>query len=121
MSAEMLREAAEVLRARASKATPGPWRSEHHGVKSADGEICRVSSTLGKYEPEAMNRHYIAAMNPDVGRALADWLDTAGADLWAHGPLCACGSGCHDCDDDAWQPHARRALDVARLILGDAS
>jgi hypothetical protein len=52
--------------------------------------------------------------------AVADWLDTAGADLWAHGPL-HCAEGCMECDDDLWMPHVRRALDVARAILGGAS
>lgn len=50
--------------------------------------------------------------------AVADWLDTAGADLWAYGPLCECGSGCHECDDAIWQPHVRRALAVARAYIG---
>lgn len=54
----------------------------------------------------------------DLDLALADWLDTAGSDLWAYGPLCECGSGCMSCDDSIWQPHARRALAVADLILG---
>lgn len=49
--------------------------------------------------------------------AVADWLDTAGADLWAHGPL-HCDNGCMECDDDLWAPHARRALAVARAYLG---
>lgn len=53
--------------------------------------------------------------------SVADWLDTAGADLWAHGPLCECFSGCHDCDDDVWQPHVRRALAVARAYLGESA
>jgi hypothetical protein len=52
--------------------------------------------------------------------SVADWLDTAGADLWAHGPLCECGSGCYDCDNDLWQPHVRRALAVARAYLGES-
>lgn len=54
----------------------------------------------------------------DLHLAVADWLDTAGADLWAHGPLCGCARGCHDCDDDMWQPHVRRALAVADAYLG---
>ena len=58
---------------------------------------------------EADARH-IAAWSPPVALAVADLLDTAGADLWAYGPLCECGGGCNDCDDSLWQPYARRAL-----------
>jgi hypothetical protein len=54
----------------------------------------------------------------EIHRAVAAWLDTAGADLWAHGPMCACDDGCGDCDDIAWMPHVRRALVVARAYLG---
>lgn len=46
--------------------------------------------------------------------AMSDWLHTAGADLWAHGPLCECGTGCDACDDNLWEPHVRAALAVAR-------
>lgn len=54
-----------------------------------------------------------------VALPLAAWLDTAGADLWAHGPL-HCADGCMECDDDLWMPHARAALAVARAYLGVA-
>lgn len=48
--------------------------------------------------------------------AIAAWIDTAAADLWAHGPLC-CAEGCMDCDDDLWAPHVRRALAASRAYL----
>ena len=51
-----------------------------------------------------------------VALAVAAWLDTAGADLWAHGPLC-CAGGCDECDDFMWQPHVRHALAVAHAYL----
>jgi len=51
----------------------------------------------------------------DTARALASWLNTAAADLWAHGPLC-CADGCDRCDDALWMPHVRRALAVARGV-----
>lgn len=57
--------------------------------------------------------------DPDFKLAVADWLDTAGADLWAHGPLCICGTGCDACDDNLWEPHARAALAVAGAVLGN--
>ena len=55
-------------------------------------------------------------LSPDAVTALADWLDTAGADEWAHGPHCQIE--CDDCDDDPRAPHVRRALHIARLING---
>jgi hypothetical protein len=63
---------------------------------------------------------HCAAWHPDAALAVADWLDAAGADLWAHGPLC-CADGCMECDDDLWAPHVRRALAVARAFLGSES
>lgn len=57
----------------------------------------------------------------DLIPAVADWLRTAGADLWAHGPLCYCDDGCMKCDDELWAPHVRRALAVARAYLGRSS
>lgn len=53
-------------------------------------------------------------------RAVADSLDTAGADLWAHGPLCCEGEhGCNECDGILWMQHVRRALAVARAYRGE--
>jgi hypothetical protein len=144
MSAELLRRAAEVLRERAASATPGPWRWEQYredlpylvgrggdpATYAYDTEVieanhsgecgCRSACYLG-LEVAHADRDYIATMHPGVGLALADWLDTAGADIWAHGPLCECGTGCDACDDNLWEPHARAALVVARLILGESS
>ena len=123
MSAELLRQAATILRERANKATPGPWRVTAEGSEgsriapdcSDKRERSRFIGIMnGRIQPEdGWNATYSATMHPAVGLALADWLDTAGADLWAHGPLCECGSGCFDCDDSLWQPHVRRALTVA--------
>lgn len=120
------------MRERAEAATPGPWWGEGvwwehwtdpegrqchtpfpivgHGSTGAD-VIARVAST-------DEDRHYIASWHPAVALAVADWLDTAGADIWAHGPLCECGTGCDACDDNLWEPHARDALAVARAYLG---
>lgn len=62
---------------------------------------------------------HIASWHPAVALAVADWLDTAGADLWAHGPLCCEAEyGCDECDGILWMQHVRRALTVARAYLG---
>lgn len=147
MSADELRQAAETLRKRVDAATPGPWTLIWDSCDCADGYGCSHGSWVHAIrfpvpvqEPirpggEVLSHHYesgvdevppetveyIATMHPGVGLALADWLDTAGADLWAYGPLCECGSGCHECDDSLWEPHVRRALTLARLINGGAS
>lgn len=55
-----------------------------------------------------------------VFRPLAAWLHTAGADLWAFGPL-HCEDGCGECDDHLWMPHVRHALRFARTYLGSPS
>lgn len=75
-------------------------------------------------EELAVLREAATAMRVETAQPfpeLADWLHTAGADLWAHGPLCECGDVCDACDDSLWQRHVRRALAVARAYLGRAS
>lgn len=72
---------------------------------------------------EMILRRAAALMREDADtrwHAVANWLDTAGADLWAYGPLC-CDDGCMECDDDLWRPHVRRAFAVARVYLGESS
>lgn len=103
MSTDTIRRAAARLRERATAASPY-WDLDVTGAFN------------GAFDT---TQKYLDTVSPAVGLALADWLDTAGADLWAHGPL-HCAEGCHDCDDDLWMPHARRALTLARLILGEA-
>lgn len=46
----------------------------------------------------------------------AEWLNTAGADWWAHGGP-HCPEGCEECDDDLLAPHLRRALAAASAYL----
>ena len=130
MSADRLREAAAVLRERAEAATPGPWEADGGEISQhwsrpepwqpvASGEVacmayCYGGSARGIDRDE--DAAYIAMMHPPVALALADWLDVAGADEWAHGPHCL--TPCYDCDDDPRAPHIRSALAVADAILG---
>lgn len=58
-----------------------------------------------------------ALWHPLVALAVADWLHQAAMDVWAHGPMCECGTGCDACDDNLWEPHARAALALADLIV----
>lgn len=82
-------------------------------------EVLRQAATLMRQECLAVRRPY--GRDEKFKSAVADWLDTAGADIWAHGPLCECTTGCDACDDNLWEPHARDALTVARAYLGSES
>ena len=64
----------QALKEAAQKATPGPWKSKHHGVFTEHcSAICHVSATRGKYEWEEVNRDYIALANPStILRLLAE-------------------------------------------------
>lgn len=99
MSAELLRRAANQARHEADTLeTLAP-----HMVDAFDGDDQGCSRDA--------QRH----------RAVADWLDLSASDAWAWGPMCPCGDVCDDCDDNSWEHHARKALAVARLFLGEAA
>ena len=129
ISAEVLRRAAAKMRERAEAATPGPWEFRpRRGFQSVNENPATIGflDTAGYF---AMLREgtwatendmgYVASWHPVVALAVADWLRTAAMDIWAHGPLCECGTGCDTCDDNLWEPHARRALAVARAYLNE--
>lgn len=68
------------LKAAALAATPGPWKSIHHGVWADDEravKICDVSGTTGRYESEQANRDFIALANPASILALLERLQLA--------------------------------------------
>jgi len=122
MTADELKAAATRLRALAEAATPGPWRES-----SVDG-LNRYAALVSDVQPEGrlhgggwgwddsyggyliaeslqpQDRAYIAAMNPLVALALADWLDDVARPVYCASP----GEG-------------RSALAVARAINGGAS
>lgn len=83
MSAERLREAAKVLRARAGAATPGPWDTHMHSpdMSGRHGIAVRGPRSLGPgghvidSRMTSDNAAYIAAMSPPVALAMADVLD----------------------------------------------
>lgn len=84
----------------------------------------QVQATLQRAVEQIQNdRGGVVSRNTQSGRRwlpVADWITTAGADLWAYGPLpCACSDGCYECDDLLWAPHVRRALAVARAYLNE--
>lgn len=84
--AEELREAARLMRERATAATEGPWTawvmgSEGYLVLRATGTIHergrnRVARVgLKDWDSDKADAEYIAGMHPGVALALADWLD----------------------------------------------
>ncbi len=124
MSAEVLREAASLMRRRAERVSPGRYgfTSKWTTPTTMLTRIVRKGRVVAEARgsESLYDLDHLSYWHPAVTLAVADLLDTAGADLWAHGPLC-CDDGCMDCDDDMWMPHVRRALAVARAYLGSAS
>jgi hypothetical protein len=76
----------------------------------------KAASVLGGRGILAPGREALAAMPVALRLGVANWLTTAAADLWAHGPLC-CPTGCMECADALWMPHVRDALTVADAAL----
>lgn len=110
--ADELRAAAERLRRDAEaahRASPAPWTvTDERVVRCADDMI--VADRSGTDHPaERADLPYIAAMDPAVGLALADWLDIAVdyAERWPP-------------DAQTNSPFRVGALAVARTILGGA-
>jgi hypothetical protein len=76
-------QAAELLRDRARKATPGVWKlwgMEVLGDVRGDGDVDHALSVCSAASPtttdiRTFNADYICAMQPRVAYALADWLD----------------------------------------------
>jgi hypothetical protein len=111
--AETLRAAASLLRQRAEKATPGPWKpmvlgSEGYLVHRDSGTIRergrgRVARFGCKdWDADRADAEYVAAMHPLVGVALAGWLDRFGDKLYCYGPA-----------------EFEHALAIARAYLGE--
>lgn len=109
MSSDRLRAAAKTLRQRAEAATSGPWKYPHRnypGVVMSRKGCLWVPGSKDRHDGGHLNDeadgHYIATMGPDMGLALADWLDDVaeGYDIAQYG---------------YWAVHALRHAD---LILG---
>lgn len=79
MSAERLREAATTLRAVANDATRGRWIVDPYTSLDHSGWCVEPEDGPGDVSPidctHAEDAYYIAAMQPAVALALADWLD----------------------------------------------
>lgn len=74
--ADQLRTAAERLRTLTEAATPGPWHVKDEpsdGIVAyfdAEGDFC-----LASHDTWRDDAYFIAAMDPNVARLLADWLE----------------------------------------------
>jgi hypothetical protein len=113
MSADLLREAAEVLRERAEDANPDPWRADRNAVRTGRDALALTYDIHFGNDTDQTSKDatYIATMHPGVGLALADWLE-----------LAANGACCDECmTDPAADPLRAAALVTARKILGRAS
>ena len=103
MSAELLREAAALMRERADAATPGPW----FVATTLDGTslaVCRQKGlSLVADRPTDPDAAHIASWHPEVAKAVADLLDAFAGDDWSLGVPSL---------------EATHALAVARAYLG---
>lgn len=126
MSAEILREAAALMRARAEAATPGPWLAivgsgpkrrvqQTALVGVADlrghGEKGCLAVFAGLNKRRADDAEHMAAWHPPVALAVADYLDHAAARAESK---IAHGGGA----EAVWS-HEHDALTVARAYLGE--
>jgi hypothetical protein len=109
MSADLLHEAAEVLRERAEAATPGTWiHNPINGIHTVIGS-CVATTHRHVEDARRADAAYIATIHPTVGLALADLLDAAAEGLARRGVTARITRAESD------------ATSLARLILGRAS
>jgi len=132
MTAELLRDAAKVLRERAEKATPGPWHAEGKvgqtkEIHAGPGMLRGIGRDLAVAERVfGRDANYILTMHPGVGLALADWLESMAA-VWDGGGKYVMGSTEQKAlaAMDEHEPHPSslggRSFAVARAILDGAS
>lgn len=103
MSAERLREAAALMRARAESIPAGPWEKEFSDVIrtdvpfGSDGYLVAETATVER-------ANYIASWHPLVAFAVADVLDLAAQ--WAED------------HPGSWPPASKAALVVANAYMG---
>jgi hypothetical protein len=118
MSAELLRQAATILRERAEAATRPeamhPWGDKSIPALPPEAHPAEVEGYLG-----GTWGTYYATMHPGVGLALAKWLDDIAAGwIWDENPEdIVTTDGWPLTLDESMDKHA---LTLARLIVGDA-
>ncbi|MBX9425470.1 hypothetical protein [Streptomyces lateritius] len=108
--ADELRAAAKELREYASTASPAPWAVNQCGNVETSGHEEMAEVWPLQAAPGA-NATYIALMGPDVGHALAQWLDYHAGMSDRLAQLF---------DDPPLIPDDHPALAVARALIGEA-
>lgn len=119
MSAQLPWRAATLLRNRASDARSaagdGPWNAGDPAWCDPHGFTYTVACSEGEAAHASWEecQHYIAAMHPGVGLALADLLDAVAEHVASHQceAECAYPDGCDI---------TLRAVDLARRVVGDS-
>ncbi len=135
--ADTIRRAATLMRARATKATPGPWRAPditvtagpdaYWGIYADEQQEIEVAAvhvplhdTPSREEIQFHNADHIAAMHPGVAVAIADQWDAVGTEMayWngfedEHGRILQCLIG----PKTEWTT----ALAAARTYLGETT
>jgi hypothetical protein len=151
-AADQIRRAAARLRELAEDATPGPWQTDGPwwvdppGTPMTSSEAtveCRTGVTAGSerrvvaegtLRSRDEDMHYIAALGPDVGSALADWLEgehigwigdfeeyhDRAASAYGDEPSVEYLDHCKVIAADYAVGRHRNALAVARKILGES-
>jgi hypothetical protein len=121
MSAEVLREAAALMRERAEKAEQGRWKlwgmtvmADPTGTSNVDDGIDVAQASTPSWcerGPRTWNAEHIASWHPAVALAVADWLaSVAERQIDAHDTGAILGG-------TDWE----HALAVARAYLGEAT
>ena len=67
MSADLLRRAATAMRENAERSLPGPWERVHTSIDNEGGQVAA--------NVHGFTAHHVAAWDPTVALAVADWLD----------------------------------------------
>jgi hypothetical protein len=120
MSAETLREAAVLMRARAeavSATAPSPWFVAESEIVTDDEEPIEALSVITSnihWRDAAAQRTHVASWHPAVALAVADWLDVFADEDW---PYSDCGDRGDLCGYGPCRAQ-RQALNVARAYLG---
>lgn len=128
VGADVLSEAAWLIRERAKKASvwEGYWEVdpkhparviEDKNGNGWDDAIIAKCVDYGNHENGVDQAQHIAGWQPGPAALIADWLDQAARDMWAHGFPDCCTDGCDECDDYLLGPHLRYALAFAKAYL----
>lgn len=114
MSAQLLREAAALMRSRAGAATPGLWRNMR-GAEKGESVVANATVIAQMHGRDLReNRRHIASWHPAVSLAVADLLENVSCNC----PPCSCCGiviSCLGCEP------IESAVNLANAYLGRTS